>query len=115
MTINDLAIFFRMTDEGTEAILHNFAFLFDMPGTVGIDEDGRDAALLQISTSTFDLYANANGQDFKFVPFDNTLFTSIPMLLFGWRGGLENLDLRLRLKGLGLIAGTPWGLTVVEI
>ena len=108
-TINDPGdLFFRMTDGGTEAILHNFAFLFDMPGTVGIDEGG----FVMQSTGTtdfnltFDLYANANGQDFKFVPFDNTLFTSIPMLLFGWRGGLENLDLRLRPEGTWLDSGT---------
>jgi len=106
-TINDPGdLFFRMTDGGTEAILHNFAFLFDMPGTVGIDEDG----FVMQSTGTtdfnltFDLYANATGQDFQFAPFVDAN-TSIPMLLFGWRGGLENLDLRLRPEGTWLDSG----------
>lgn len=105
--INDPGdLFFRMTDGGTEAILHNFAFLFDMPGTVGIDENG----LVMQSTGTtdfnltFDLYANATGQDFQFTPFVDAN-TSIPMLLFGWRGGLENVDLRLRPEGTWLDSG----------
>jgi len=109
--INDPGdLFFRMTDGGTEAILHNFAFLFDMPGTVGIDEDGF---VMQSTDTTdfnltFDLYANAVGQDFKFLPYepiDGVNTDSIPMLLFGWRGGLENLDLRLRPEGTWLDTG----------
>lgn len=106
-TVNDPGnLFFRMTDGGTEAILHNFAFLFDMPGKVGFDNNG----LVMQSTGTtdlnltFDLYANANAQGFQFIPYVDTN-TSIPMLLFGWRGGLQNLDLRLRPEGTWLDSG----------
>ena len=100
-------LFFRLTDGGTEAILHNFGFLFDMQqGVLGINDEG----LIVQNTGrtnfnlTFDLYANATGQNFQFVPFAGAS-TSIPMLLFGWRGGMENLDLRLRPQGTWLDSG----------
>lgn len=107
-TINDPGdLFFRMTEGGTEAILHNFGFLFDMhEGIVGIDEDGfvlQSAGRTDFNL-TFDLYANATGQDFQFAPYVDAN-TSIPMLLFGWRGGLENLDLRMRPEGTWLDSG----------
>ncbi|MCG8394352.1 MAG: hypothetical protein MI745_14835, partial [Pseudomonadales bacterium] len=106
--INDPGdLFFRMTDGGAEAILHNFGFLFDMhQGIVGIDEDGfvlQSAGRTDFNL-TFDLYANATGQDFQFIPYVDAN-TSIPMLLFGWRGGLENVDLRLRPEGTWLDSG----------
>ena len=107
-TLNDPGdVFFRMTDGGTEAILHNFGLLLDMrQGTVGIDPDGfvlKSAGRTDFNL-TFDLYVNAIGQDFQFVPYAGAN-TSIPMLLFGWRGGLENVDLRLRPEGTWLDSG----------
>lgn len=106
--INDPGdLFFRMTDGGTEAILHNFGFLFDMrQGIVGIDQEGfllQSAGRTDLNL-TFDLYANATGQGFRFVPYVDAS-TSIPMLTFGWRGGLENVDLRLRPEGTWLDSG----------
>lgn len=90
---------------GTEARLDKLGFLLDMhQGTVGIDSGGllvQSAAGSRTDFNlTFDVVANANSS-FQTDP-DNDL----PMLFFGWRGGLDNFRFRLKPGGAWLPDGT---------
>ena len=98
-------LFYRMGPAGsTEVQLDNLGFLFDMhQGTVGVNSDGILVSSAPGSRTdlnlTFDILANvANGASTAF-QFNNQ---SIPMLLFGWRGGIEDFDLQLRPQGTWL-------------
>ncbi|WP_232211670.1 DUF6160 family protein [Alcanivorax sp. DG881] len=98
-------LFYRMGPAGsTEVQLDNFGFLFDMhQGTVGVNSDGIVVSSAPGSRTdlnlTFDVFANvANGASTAF-QFNEQ---SIPMLLFGWRGGIEDFDLQLRPQGAWL-------------
>jgi hypothetical protein len=98
-------MFYRMGAAGTpELQLDNLGFLFDMhQGTVGIDPEGIVVSSAPGSRTdlnlTFDVYANVVGTDFQFNA------QSLPMLQFGWRGGLEDFDLHLRPQGTWLPNG----------
>lgn len=88
----------------TEIQLDNLGFLFDMhQGTVGVDADGlvvRSALGSRTDLNlTFDIFANvANTASTAFQLNEQ----SIPMLLFGWRGGIEDFDLHLLPQGTWL-------------
>lgn len=98
-------LFYRMGPAGsTEVQLDNLGFLFDMhQGTVGVTTDGivvnsAPGARTDLNL-TFDVLANvANGASTAFQMNEQ----SIPMLLFGWRGGIEDFDLLLRPQGTWL-------------
>jgi len=111
-------LFYRMGAAGsTEIQLDNFGFLFDMhEGTAGFDSEGLLVKSAPGSRTdlnlTFDVFAN----DFNDVdPMDGTSlpFTfnsnSIPMLLFGWRGGMNDFQLNLKPDGAWRSDGTPTG------
>ncbi|EKF74101.1 hypothetical protein A11A3_10596 [Alcanivorax hongdengensis A-11-3] len=95
-------IFYKMTDTGAQ--LDNFAFLLDMhEGTVGIDSDGL---IVQSAPGTrtdfnltFDVLANAA------TPFEVNS-SSLPLLYFGWRGGLDDFLFNLKSQGITLSDGT---------
>lgn len=103
-------LYFRMNGPGsTEALLDNLGFLFHMhKGTVGIDAEGlivksAPEAITDLNL-TFDIFANVS----------STLATeftkhvdSLPLLFFGWRGGLEDFELTLKPKGAWLADNTP--------
>lgn len=98
-------LFYRMGPTGsTEVQLDNLGFLFDMhQGTVGVTTDGIVVSSAPGSRTdlnlTFDVLANvANGASTAFQMNEQ----SIPMLLFGWRGGIEDFDLLLRPRGTWL-------------
>lgn len=98
-------LFYRMGPAGsTEVQLDNLGFLFDMhQGTVGVNTDGLVVSSAPGSRTdlnlTFDVLANvANGAATAFQMNEQ----SIPMLLFGWRGGIEDFDLQLRPRGTWL-------------
>lgn len=101
-------VFYRMGAAGSPEIqLDNLGFLFDMhQGTVGIDSDGilvRSAAGSRTDLNlTFDILANVSNTAASAFQFNAQ---SIPMLLFGWRGGIENFDLHLRPEGTWLPDG----------
>ena len=105
-------IFYRMGAAGsTEIQLDNFGFLFDMhQGTAGFDTEGllvRSAPGSRTDLNlTFDVFANeANGATTAFRKTND----SIPMLLFGWRGGMEDFLLNLRPNGTWLSDGSLTG------
>ncbi|KGD65761.1 hypothetical protein Y5S_00985 [Alcanivorax nanhaiticus] len=95
-------LFYRMGPPGSaEVQLDNLGFLFDMhQGTVGVNNDGIVVSSAPGSRTdlnlTFDIYANVSGSAFQFNA------QSIPMLLFGWRGGIDNFDLQLLPQGTWL-------------
>lgn len=98
-------MFYRMGPAGsTEIQLDNLGFLFDMhQGTAGVDNDGlvvRSAPGSRTDLNlTFDILANvANTTSTAFQLNEQ----SIPMLLFGWRGGIEDFDLHLLPQGTWL-------------
>lgn len=91
--------------ESTEARLDNLGFLLNMrQGTLGIDSDGLLVSSAPGSRTdfnlTFDVVANANSS------FQKDPASDLPMLFFGWRGGLENFDFRLKPGGTWLPDGT---------
>lgn len=98
-------LFYRMGPAGsTEVQLDNFGFLFDMhQGTVGVNSDGIVVSSALGSRTdlnlTFDVYANVDNGASTAFQFNEQ---SIPMLLFGWRGGIEDFDLQLRPQGTWL-------------
>lgn len=90
----------------TEARLDKLGFLLNMhQGTVGVDSDGLVVKSAPGSRTdfnlTFDILANANS---------SSSFQSgagdLAMLFFGWRGGLENFEYRLKPGGAWLSDGT---------
>lgn len=98
-------LFYRMGAPGsTEIQMDNLGFLFDMhQGTVGIDSDGLLVESAPGSRTdlnlTFDVYGNVDNDAASAFQFNNQ---SIPMLHFGWRGGLEDFGLRLHPQGTWL-------------
>lgn len=112
-TIDDPGqLFYRMGSPGsTEIQLTNLGFLFDMhKGTAGFDSNGLVVSAAENARTdlnlTFDIYANefnSAGDAFTFVPGG----PSIPMLFFGWRGGMDDFDLHLRPEGVWLSDGSP--------
>lgn len=96
-------LFYRMGPAGsTEIQFDNFGFLFDMhEGTVGIDTNGivLESALGARTdlNLTFDVYANEANSAATAFTFDPV--NSIPMLFFGWRGGMSDFGLSLQPKG----------------
>lgn len=102
-------LFYRMGAAGsTEIQFDNFGFLFDMrQGTVGIDSNG---IVLQSAVGsrtdlnlTFDVYANEGNSASNAFTFNAN---SIPMLFFGWRGGMNDFGLNLQPKGAWESNGT---------
>ena len=98
-------MFYRMGAAGsTEIQMDNLGFLFDMhQGTVGVDSDGlvvRSAPGSRTDLNlTFDIHANVANTATNAFQFNAQ---SIPMLLFGWRGGIEDFDLELLPQGTWL-------------
>ncbi len=98
-------LFYRMGPAGTtEVQLDNLGFLFDMhQGTVGVNSDGIVVSSAPGSRTdlnlTFDILANVGNDTSTAFQFNEN---SIPMLLFGWRGGIEDFDLQLRPQGTWL-------------
>lgn len=97
---------FRMdTTASTELRLDNLALLLDMnQGIVGIDDQGfilQSAAGSRTDFNlTFDVVANANSSFVK-NPADD-----LPLLYFGWRGGLDDFLFRLKPEGTRLGDGS---------
>lgn len=90
---------------GTEARLDKLGFLLDMPeGTVGINDEGLLIESAAGSTTdfnlTFDVVANANSS------FQTDPNIDLPMLFFGWRGGLEDFRFQVKPGGVWLSDGT---------
>lgn len=102
-------LFYRMGEgsNSPEIQLDNLAFLFDMhQGTVGVNTDGIVVSSAPGSRTdlnlTFDIFANISNTAETTFEFNAG---SIPMLLFGWRGGIEDFDLLLRPRGTWLPSG----------
>lgn len=94
-------IYYRQGAAGSpEIVLDNFGLLFDMhEGSIGIDSDG-----IVLSSSnrldfnlTFDLAFDSAGAS----PFAYNAADDLPVLHFGWRGGWDDMYLRLRSGGVG--------------
>lgn len=100
-------LYYRIGGPGaTEVLLDNLGFLLHMhEGTVGID--GTEGLLVQSKAGartdlnlTFDILATGSSA------FSKAASTYLPMLYFGWRGGLEDFRFTLKPGGAWLADGT---------
>ena len=98
LQIDDADIYYRQGGDGSpEMLMRDFNFLWDMPqGIVGIDDEGIIVEGDVNFNLTFDLYYDNNpgGSPFTFGATDGS------GLLFGWTGGLEDAQVRVKPGGL---------------